>query len=127
MDYSIEKFKETLKNINFPKIKIPKIDLSSIKKKKPSRTFVVVIAVLLELVLLFVILWIFDDRTTFANDYTKKRSYGNLLKWGWIHKGVAITLILSAIALFFAILGEYVSYSEKDRPFYKLYKKKDEY
>jgi len=127
MYYSEEKFIETLKNIKIKKIKIPKIDLSSIKIKTPSRTFVVVIAILLELVLLFITLWIFDDRTSFTNDYIEKRNYGDLLKWGWIHKGVAITLILGAIVLFFAILGEFMSYSEENRSFYNLYKKKDEY
>ena len=103
-----------------PKVKLPKINWSAIKFK-PSRALVVVTAILLELILIFIILWIFDERTVFANDYAEKRSYGTLSRWGWIHKGIAITLILGAIAWFFAIVNESAAYNDENRTFYKLY------
>jgi len=125
MEFSAEYVKKLFGLIKLPKLKLKlrKVDVSSLTVKKPSRALVVVVAILLELILLFIILWIFDDRTTFANDYLEKRSYGSLSKWGWIHKGVAITLVLGAFAWFFAIVNEFAAYHDKNRTFYKLYHK----
>jgi len=127
MNIYVEEIKGIFKNVNIkrPKfnLRLPKVDWSTITIKKPSRGLVVAIAILLEIVLIFIILWVFDDRTIFDNDYMREKYGRMLLKWGWFHNGVAITFILGAIAGFFVIFAEFISYHKKNRPFYKLYHK----
>ena len=123
MNSYFDDIKGIFKLVKLPKrrLKLREVKISPIKIGKPSRALVVVTAILLELILIFIILWIFDERTVFANDYAEKRSYGTLSKWGWIHKGVAITLVLGAIAWFGAIFNEFGAWKDKNRTFYKLY------
>jgi len=116
----INNFVNYIKSIKFPKfrIKIPEID-------KPPRWLIIMIAIIIEIVLLFFVLWLFDDRTVFNSDYMAKRySYSstNDLHWGWFHKGVAITSIMGGIALFISILTEFAAYDKKGRAFYKFYR-----
>lgn len=115
MEYNIEYFKGLVKAIKFPKIKLRYME-------KPPRWVVVSIAILLEIILMFIILWLFDERTVFDNDYIEKRSWGSDLKWGWVHMGVTITLVLAAIAWAIVILDEFMSWKEEDRVFYNLYR-----
>jgi len=131
MNIYVEEIKRIFKNVNIkrPKfnLRLPKVDWSTITIKKPSRGLVVAIAILLEIVLIFIILWVFDDRTIFDNDYVREK-YGRMsLKWGWFHNGVAITFILMLVAWFFLIFNEFIAYKKEERTFYRLYKKKNEY
>lgn len=120
MEYNVEYFKGIVKEIKFPKVNLPKISLRNIEK--PPRWLVIVIAILLEITLMFVILWLFDDRTIFDNDYKATKYSGDYMKWGWVHMGIAITLVLTAIGLFFAIIGEFAAWEEKNRTFYNFYR-----
>lgn len=131
MNIYVEEIKGIFKNVNIkrPKfnLRLPKVDWSTITIKKPSRGLVVAIGILLELLLIFMAFWIFDDRTSFANDYLEKRTYSSLSRWGWVHKSVATIIILVMLAWLIAIFNEFASYNKKGRTFYKLYKKKDKY
>ena len=123
MDFSTEYLDERinkLKSFKFPKIKLPKINFNDMEK--PPRWVVVTIAVLIEIILMFFILWLFDERTVFDNDYKATRYSGEYMKWGWVHMGVTITLVLGAIGWFFAIIGEFAAWKEDGRTFYKFYR-----
>jgi len=98
-------------------------NIKSIKIGRPSRLVVVIIAILIQLFFVFFVLWLIDDRTVFNNDYMGKGYYSEELKWGWVHKGVLITTILSGLVWMFMILGEFSAFKAKDRTFYKLYNK----
>ena len=116
--HNIQYYRDLLKLIKFPKIKVPAIRIS-----KPPRWLVLTIAILIEFILLFFILWLIDDRTVFSNDYYETRYGGKTLVWGWFHIGMIISSIVIEIIWFFVILmGEFMAYKESDRIFYKLYR-----
>lgn len=114
---NIQYFRNILNESKFKKFRLPKITIP-----KPSRWFIVMIAILLEIILLFFILWLFDDRTVFNNDYISRKYSYDSLKWGWFHSGITILSIICEIILTFAIAGEFLAYNEKGRTFYELYK-----
>ena len=125
MERNADYYKNLLKAIKFPKVNLPKIDFSDMEK--PPRWVVVALAILIELILIFFILWLFDKRTIFENDYKATKYSGDYIKWGWVHMGTAMTFILAAISLFIAILSEYMAFSDKGRAFYNFYKKDNDY
>jgi len=129
MDYSVEKLKEDLGKIKFPKFKrklrLREVKVPAVKIKPPSRAVIVTVAIIIELFLVFLAFWIFDDRTSFANDYIEKRSYSSLSRWGWVHKGVATMIILMLVAWLITIISEFAAYDEDGRPFYRIYKNRD--
>lgn len=98
MDNSIEFYKEHLNKLKSIKIKFPKINFSDMEK--PPRWLVIVIAILIQIVLLFIILWLFDERTIFDNDYIIKKYSYDYLKWGWIHTGTDNTYFSSNCMVF---------------------------
>jgi len=121
MERSVDYYKDMLKAIKFPKVNLPKINIRDIEK--PPRWVVIAIAVLIEIVLLFFILWLFDERTVFDNDYYDTRYSGKYLKWGWVHMGIAITSILIAVGWAITILTELAAWEKNGRAFYNLYRK----
>lgn len=120
MERNVEYFKGIVKEIKFPKVNLPKINLRNMQK--PPRWIVVSIAILIEIILLYFILWLFDERTVFNNDYFETRYSNKTLVWGWFHIGTVVTFILGAIALFIAIIIEFIAWEEKGRTFYNLYR-----
>lgn len=118
MERSVDYYKDMLKAIRFPVIKIKKFK----HMEKPPRWVIVALAFIIELVLIFFILWLFDERTVFDNDYTATKYSGEYIKWGWVHIGTTMTFIIAAIILFGMILDEFMSFDAHKRIFYSLYR-----
>lgn len=126
MDFSTEYLDERIKkwkSFKFPKINLPKLNLREIYIGKPPKWLFYTIIILIEFILLFFILWLFDERTVFDNDYYVKGYRGQELKWGWFHLGMVITTILVDAGLFLTFLiGELMAWKDEERVFYNFYR-----
>ena len=121
MEYNIEYFKELLKKVKKPKFNLPNINLKNIRR--PPKWVVYITIILIQFIILFFILWLFDERTVFDNDYYVEGYRGKDLKFGWFHLGMIITSIITEAILFFSfIFGELMEWKDENRIFYKLYR-----
>ena len=121
MEFNLENVMGYFKSIKLPKIRLPKLNLREIEIGKPPRWLVIMIAIIIQIVLIFFILWLFDDRTVFDGDYMVKTYRGQELQWGWFRRGVTIITIIGAVALFISIFTEFAAYDKNGRAFYNLY------
>lgn len=117
----IQYYIDLLKSIKFPNVNLPRINLRSMRK--PPKWLFYTIIILIQFILLFFILWLFDERTVFDNDYYVQSYRGQVLKWGWFHLGMVITTIIIDAGLFLTFLiGELMAWKDEERVFYNFYR-----
>jgi len=97
-------------------------------KQKPTRNQFMVMAILFQIVLVFILFWLFDTREIFKGDVAYK-PYSSLdivrVHWSWFRKAFTFVFTCGTVAWLIAIFNEYAAYHKSNRSFRKWYRKND--
>lgn len=94
-------------------------------KQKPTRNQFMIGAILFQIVLVFILFFLFDKREIFKGDVVYK-PYETLdivrLQWGWFRKAFTFVFACGTLAWLIAIFNEYTAYHDIHRSFRKWYR-----